>query len=410
MKLTLVTVVLCLAATACATVYFSETFDDESWTDRWVYSKEKGSDAGKFKLSAGKYFNDEKQDQGIQTSTDYRFYQVSSKIDEFSNKDDTLVLQFSVKHEQSIDCGGGYIKLLPAGLDQSKFGGDSDYNIMFGPDICGPGTRRVHVILTYKGKNHLINEEIPCPYDEFTHVYTLILKSDQTFEVLVDGDSSRSGKLLEEWDFLPPKEIKDPAVSKPEDWVDEKEIDDPEDVKPEGWDDVPEYIADPDAEQPEDWDTELDGEWEPPMIENPDFKGEWAARKIPNPDYKGPWVHPLIPNPEYEEDNEIYAFDSHAFVGFEIWQVKSGTVFDNILVTNDVSVAEEWRQRSLDAQAAEKEQHAKDEEEKRKQEEEERRKREDEAAAEDDEEEVVEEEEADDEQDDGHKHGAHDEL
>jgi hypothetical protein len=25
-----------------------------------------------------------------------------------------LPLQFSVKHEQDIDCGGGYIKLIPA--------------------------------------------------------------------------------------------------------------------------------------------------------------------------------------------------------------------------------------------------------------------------------------------------------
>ncbi len=31
-----------------------------------------------------------------------------------------LIVQFSVKHAQNIDCGGGYIKLLPSGLDQKK--------------------------------------------------------------------------------------------------------------------------------------------------------------------------------------------------------------------------------------------------------------------------------------------------
>ncbi len=69
--------------------------------------------------------------------------------------------------------------------------GDSTYNIMFGeylnhfidehfkhfvlldtqddlncfislpgPDICGPGTKKVHVIFNYKGKNHLINKDL----------------------------------------------------------------------------------------------------------------------------------------------------------------------------------------------------------------------------------------------------------
>ena len=31
-----------------------------------------------------------------------------------------------------------------------------------GPDICGPGTKKVHVIFTYKGKNLLIKKDIRC--------------------------------------------------------------------------------------------------------------------------------------------------------------------------------------------------------------------------------------------------------
>lgn len=49
---------------------------------------------------------------GIQTSQDAKFYGISGKFDEaFSNKDKDLVIQFSVKHEQTIDCGGGYVKV-----------------------------------------------------------------------------------------------------------------------------------------------------------------------------------------------------------------------------------------------------------------------------------------------------------
>ena len=36
--------------------------------------------------------------------------------------------------------------------------------------------------------------------------------------------------------------------------------------------DKPEYIPDPEAKMPEDWDDDMDGEWEPPMIPNPDYK------------------------------------------------------------------------------------------------------------------------------------------
>ena len=39
-------------------------FSDEAYTDRWVESTFKGSDAGKFKWSAGKFYNDADLDKG----------------------------------------------------------------------------------------------------------------------------------------------------------------------------------------------------------------------------------------------------------------------------------------------------------------------------------------------------------
>merc|ERR1711920_475343 len=121
-------------------------------------------------------------------------------------------------------------------------------------------------------------------------------------------------------------------------WVDNAKMDDPEDSKPEDWD-KPEHIADPDATKPDDWDDEMDGEWEPPQIDNPEFKGEWKPKQIDNPDYKGAWVHPEIDNPEYEEDKTLYSFESFCGIGFDLWQVKSGTIFDNVLIADDIEEA-----------------------------------------------------------------------
>jgi calreticulin len=69
---------------------------------------------------------------GIQTSQDARFYGLSTKFTRFSNKDKPLVVQFTVKHEQNIDCGGGYVKLFDCSLPQGDMHGDSPYLIMFG--------------------------------------------------------------------------------------------------------------------------------------------------------------------------------------------------------------------------------------------------------------------------------------
>ena len=247
------------------------------------------------------------------------------------------MVQFTVKHEQNLDCGGGYIKLLPASLEPKKFDGDSPYYIMFGPDICG--SKKVHVIFNYKGENKLIKEVIQPKSDIDTHVYTLVVKPDQTYQVLIDNVEAKAGSLEEHWDFLPPKKIKDPAASKPADWDDNAKIDDPNDVKPADWDDQPEYINDPDATKPDDWDDELDGEWEPAKVRNPEYKGAWRPKRIDNPNYKGVWVHPLIDNPEYKADPELGVYSNIGAVGFDLWQVKSGSIFDNIIVSTSVAEA-----------------------------------------------------------------------
>jgi hypothetical protein len=94
------------------------------------------------------------------------------------------------------------------------------------------------------------------------------------------------------------------------------------------------------ASKPEDWDDEEDGEWEAPLIDNPEYAGEWKPKMIANPDYKGEWVHPMIPNPDYKADPKLYlrAVDS-SYVGFELWQVLSGTLFDDIIITDSMEEA-----------------------------------------------------------------------
>jgi len=355
MKLSILAFLAAVAYPVAGEILFKEDFNDDAWTNRWTESsdwKPKG-EMGTWKHTAGEWYGDE-ADKGIQTSVDARFYGISAPMSKtFVSGEKELVVQYSVKHEQNLDCGGAYIKLLPGGdsFDKEKFGGDSPYGVMFGPDMCGSSNRRTHVILHSDNKddNLLIKKEVNCETDDLSHLYTLVVRPDNTFEVFIDQKSVRSGKLEDEFDFLVEKEIKDPNESKPADWVDEKKIVDPEDVKPEGYDDIPEEIEDPSAEKPDDWDDEDDGEWEAPTIDNPEYKGPWKPNMIENPDYKGKWEHPMIPNPDYKYDENMYKVCSEgcSHVGFELWQVKTGTLFDDILVTDSLEEAEAYAKETF---------------------------------------------------------------
>merc|ERR1712157_572581 len=290
---------------------------------------------------------------------DSKFFGISASFDSFSNAGKDLIIQYQAKYEKDVECGGGYLKIGPKADDLSAFGDPTVYNIMFGPDKCGY-TKRTHLIFNYKGKDVLKKSDLDYKQetDGTSHLYRMILKPDNTVRVEIDEEKIYEGAIKEDWEVLAPKEIPDPEDKKPDDWSDESMIDDPEDKKPEDW--VEEKrIVDPEAKKPDDWDDEEDGDWEAPMKDNPSYKGEWYGKRISNPAYKGVWEAKKIANPEYVDDDEVYKFADFGFIGFDLWQVKAGTIFDNVIVTDDVSEADsfakKWKELSEAENAKKKE-------------------------------------------------------
>merc|ERR1712203_195943 len=291
---------------------------------------------------------------------------ISAAFDSFSNEGKDLIVQYQAKYEKDVECGGGYLKLGPKMDDLTAFGDPTVYNIMFGPDKCGY-TKRTHLIFNYKGKNVLKKSDLSYKQENegTSHLYRMILKSDNTVRVEIDEEKIYEGSIKEDWEVLKPKETPDPDDKKPGDWVDDSMIDDPEDKKPEDW--VEEKrIVDSEAKKPDDWDDEEDGEWEAPMKDNPDYKGDWNVKRISNPAYKGVWEAKKIANPEYEDDDSVYKYDDFGFVGFDLWQVKGGTIFDNVIITDDVAEADafvkKWKSLSEVEKAKKKEDDKKAEE------------------------------------------------
>ncbi|KNC50411.1 calreticulin [Thecamonas trahens ATCC 50062] len=383
-----------------SSVIIYESFDGE-WDDHWIHSATDGYE-GKFKVLEALHLEGVRGDVQLtmpELAKRYGLFQRFGAPVEFSGEAavPALVVQYEVQLQEGLSCGGAYVKLISAGevadeFDGTELDGETPYSIMFGPDKCGTESK-VHFIFRHKNpktgvweEKHMTDRPL-VRVDEATHAYTLVVRSDNSFELLIDGESVRSGSLLSSDDFDPPMQlpevIDDPTDSKPADWVDAETIDDPEaerpawadaepfiadpdDVKPDGWlDDGPEMVPDPEAEMPADWDEEEDGEWVAPLVPNPVCDevgcGHWAPRQISNPEYQGKYTPPQIPNPAYKgpwkarqiPNPAYYGVVSDAFtelapihgLAFELWTMSPGIAFDNVLVST--SEADAATARSL---------------------------------------------------------------
>eukprot|EP00250_Pteridium_aquilinum_P006488 c1639_g1_i1 orf=266-1897(+) len=384
----LLVVALCLLSDAIASQIFYESFE-EPLEGRWIASeRDDYSGIWKHEKSQGH------EDFGLLVSEKARKYGIAHEFPEpVVLKKNTVVLQYDLRLQSGLECGGAYLKfLLPqdAGWVPKQFDNESPYSIMFGPDKCG-ATNKVHFIFRHKNpktgkyvEHHLKHPPTPI-IDKQTHVYSAVIYPDNTLKILIDGEEKKTANLLSS-DFEPPvvpaKTIPDPDDVKPEDWDERAKIPDPDATKPDDWDedapmeiedmdaekpegwldDEAEEVDDPEAGKPEDWDDDEDGEWEAPKMpnprceeapgcgewkrptkRNPAYKGKWYAPMIDNPKYQGIWKPQQIPNPDYFE-LESPDLEPIAAIGIEIWTMQDGILFDNILITTDEAEASKIRE------------------------------------------------------------------
>merc|ERR1711977_75619 len=61
-----------------------------------------------------------------------------------------------------------------------------------------------------------------------------------------------------------------------------------------------------------------------------------------------------IANPEFVDDEMVYKYDDFGFLGFDLWQVKSGTIFDNVIITDDEAEADSFMKKWKELSEVEK--------------------------------------------------------
>jgi len=127
----------------------------------------------------------------------------------------SFIFQYSVTFEQGIDCGGGYIKLLGEKYNQTTFGGDTPFLIMFGPDICG-NDNKIRFILDRNETSYSWKKYYKAPNDKSTPLLYFGFASNEIYEVYIDAKLLEKGVVSEDWGWIIPKEIADPNDKKPE--------------------------------------------------------------------------------------------------------------------------------------------------------------------------------------------------
>jgi len=108
----------------------------------------------------------------------------------------------------------------------------------------------------------------------------------------------------------------------------------------------------------------------------------------------------------------LYKYTDIGAIGFDLWQVKSGTIFDNVLLTDDEKHAEAYGEETWGAMkdGEKKMKEAHDEEEKKKREEEDKKRKDEEEKNKDEKPEEDDDDEDDDDDEEEEKKPDKDEL
>jgi hypothetical protein len=131
---------------------FLEQFTDD-WSDRWTPSEatkksSSGSETfsynGKWSVEESSVYPAIAGDKGLVAKSRAAHHAISApfkKAIDFKTK--PLVVQYEVKYQDGGNCGGGYLKLLRDGFQNSgtEFDDKTPWVVMFGPDLTCPGTK-----------------------------------------------------------------------------------------------------------------------------------------------------------------------------------------------------------------------------------------------------------------------------
>jgi calnexin len=180
------TVVICAAVSpvnAAGNIFFQETFDDLDPFASGKWSKsgdDKYADQPVMIKGSDRAVAGWENDKGLSLTQEMKFYGIASQFPEaLDTKGKDFVVQYELKLEEGLNCGGAYVK-LPRAADSgnlSEMNNETPYTIMFGPDRCGSGNDKVHFIMQHQNpishewEEKHFNDPATVFVDVSTHLY-----------------------------------------------------------------------------------------------------------------------------------------------------------------------------------------------------------------------------------------------
>ena len=171
-----------------------ETFETNVIGTKWVKSKAKKEDVEEVIAKYDGLWAIESSidaaldgDLGLVLKSRARHHAISTRLSSpFTfTRNKPLVVQYEVKFQNALECGGAYVKLLAdengARPDLDSFFDKTSFSIMFGPDKCGTDMK-YHFIIRFKNprtgkieEKHAKKSELLDAYfsDGKTHLFTL---------------------------------------------------------------------------------------------------------------------------------------------------------------------------------------------------------------------------------------------
>ncbi|EAY10552.1 Calreticulin family protein [Trichomonas vaginalis G3] len=295
---------------------------------------------------------------------------------------ETIVIQYEVRAQIIYHIFRTTLRIHTNDFDVYHQTNDTHGTIEFGPVHNEKKTKALlNFYINSNEDKHKIEKFIDIPVDEIPHLYTLIIRPDNTFEYMIDAMSFLNGTFTDSFKIpiVEPKMIDDPNDKKPSDWVDEEFIVDVNATKPDDWnesepefvpnprykdkpmgwrEDEPEMIPDPKDPKPENWNEAVFGKykrrmiknpkcsigcgkWKQPMMKNKKYKGKWTPPLIKNPKYKGKWVPRKIPNPKFTHEYN-YSLPGITGFSFNVWSFYHDILVTNLLVSHNESLIKRW--------------------------------------------------------------------